>query len=222
MDDTPLSAIILFLGGLCWVSSLWFPALYTDTSTLMGYWVLVAGWLGIVAFQFGWFANLLIFLSVLWMYKYPIRATLIAAAAVLVATQSFWFTVMPGKYENVNVIGQGTGFWLWYGSLILMCIGVIFGSDSAHDKEPTVLTPPANPVPSANPDITLPNPAAVVAPIIASNVNPSTTTKPMIEAPLIAANDDHALVTKPVAQASVDEPTPLADLLGTPPPPSRS
>jgi hypothetical protein len=184
----------------------------------MGYWVLVSGWLGIIAFQFGWFANLLIFLAVLWMYKHPIRATLIAAAAVLVATQSFWFTVMPGKFENINIIGQGLGFWLWYGSLILMCVGVIFGSDNETKRELTTLKPsPATPpIHSTTPDNTyLPNPAAVVTPTV-------TLTKPKIETPLVAANDDSTLMPKPINQASMDEPTPLADLLETPPPPSRT
>lgn len=215
MDDNPLSAIILFLGGLCWVSSLWFPAFYTDTNALMGYWVLISGWLGIITFQFGWFANLLIFLAVLWMYKYPIRATLVAAAAVLIATQSFWFMVMPGKDENINIIGQGLGFWLWYGSLIIMCIGIIFGSDTeAPAKE------------GADLKVHQPNPPIITAPHIdtpntSSHTNPATPVSPTLinsslDTPLLAANDD-IVTTKPINQPSLDEPTPLADLLDSTP-----
>ena len=219
MDDNPLSAIILFLGGLCWVSSLWFPVFYTDTNTLMGYWVLVSGWLGIITFQFSWFANLLIFLAVLWMYKYPIRATLVAAAAVLVATQSFWFMVMPGKEENINIIGQGLGFWLWYGSLIIMCVGVIFGSDTeAPSKDTPELKVHQPTSPSINtPNYPSPNHSPLTPP--ADLVRP-TLMNSSLDTPLIAANDD-LVTTKPINQSSLDEPTPLADLLDGAPPTQR-
>ncbi|WP_162596683.1 hypothetical protein [Thiofilum flexile] len=212
-----MSAVILFLGGLCWVSSLWFPAFYTDTNTLMGYWVLISGWLGIITFQFGWFANLLIFLAVLWMYKYPIRATLVAAAAVLVATQAFWFVVMPGENENTNIIGQGLGFWLWYGSLIIICIGVIFGSDTeapvkdmAEFKVPPAASRPNAPYINEQPS------TATDATLAKTATAPSS-----LDAPLIAANDDTTTV-KPITPRHLDEPTPLADLLDNPPPTRRS
>lgn len=214
MDDTPVFAIILFLGGLCWVSSLWFPAFYTDTNALMGYWVLISGWLGIITFQFGWFANLLIFLAVLWMYKYPIRATLVAAAAVLIATQSFWFMVMPGKDENINIIGQGLGFWLWYSSLIIICVGIIFGSDTEA---------PAKKVP----DLTVHQPTPLIIEHntdslhTSSHANPATPVSPTLinsslDTPLLAANDD-IVTARPINQPSLDEPTPLADLLESAP-----
>ena len=176
----------------------------------MGYWVLVSGWLGVVTFQFSWFANPLILLSVLWMYRYPIRATLIAASAVLLATQAFWFSSIPGKYENMSIINMGVGFWLWYASLILICMGVVFGSDQAV---PTQDQPPPVPSPKPTPAVTSKD----------SSQPTTLTTLPNIESNYTAANDEKLAQPNTRLPPHFDEPKPLADVLDTksPTPPSH-
>lgn len=123
--------ICLFLGGLLWVLSLTQVTFYTTQGVVMGYWVLITGWMGFVLFQFAWYANLLVLLGVLLMQRYPNRAQALVVVAVLLAGQAFWFEAIPGQVVNMRVVSLGAGFWLWYVSMILMTMGVIFGSDEA-------------------------------------------------------------------------------------------
>lgn len=130
-----VSAVALFIGGLCWVASLWFPVFTTDSGhQIIGYWVLLTGWMGVTLFNFAWLANLLIVIAALAMYRYPIRSTVVAAIALLCATQAFFFSEIPGQLENSQVVDFGLGFWLWYSSILLIGSGVVLGAD---DEEPS-------------------------------------------------------------------------------------
>lgn len=128
----PLPGICLFLGGLLWVVSLSQVAFYTTNAPVMGYWVLVTGWLGFSIFQFAWYANLLQLLAVLLMYRAPVRATLLTLLALVLAGQGFWFDVIPGQDVDVAVVRLGAGFWLWYAGMVLATLGVIF--DAGNGK----------------------------------------------------------------------------------------
>jgi hypothetical protein len=123
----PLPAIALFLGGLLWVASLIQVAFYTTQGPVMGYWVFATGWLGFSLFQFAWYANLLILMAVLMMSHYPNRAMTMAVLAVLVGGHAFWFESIPSQGTTMHILRLGIGFWLWYASIILMALGVIFG-----------------------------------------------------------------------------------------------
>lgn len=129
-----LPEMSLFLGGLCWVMSLTQVAFHTTHGQVMGYWVLVTGWMGFALFQFAWYANLLVLLGVLLMNKRPNTAMGLVVAGVLLAGQSFWFDDIPGQEVSMHVLRLGAGFWLWYTSIVLMTLGVIFGS-GGYDRE---------------------------------------------------------------------------------------
>lgn len=125
---TVLPGISLFLGGLLWVASLSQVVFYTAHAPLMGYWVFMTGWMGFAVFQFAWFANLLVLLAVLVMNTRPQRAMFYAVLAVLLAGQAFWFEAVPGEVADTPIRDLGLGFWLWYVSMVLMSLGVIFGA----------------------------------------------------------------------------------------------
>ncbi|MEZ5450636.1 MAG: hypothetical protein R3E89_17255 [Thiolinea sp.] len=130
LSRLPVASSALFIGGLLWIAAFWLPVFITAQNSVPGYWVFATGWMGFTFFQFAWYANLLILLGVMLMYTYPLRATLIAGLAVLVATQAFWFDVIPGGgAQSQAIVQQGSGFWLWYASILLMGAGVVFGSD---------------------------------------------------------------------------------------------
>lgn len=131
-----LPGVSLFLGGLLWVFSLTQVAFYTTQGAVMGYWVLVTGWLGFALFQFAWYANLLQLLGVLLMQRTPNRAMALAVAAVLLAGQAFWFEEIPGQQANMQIVQLGAGFWLWYVSMVLITLGVIFGSGEGETTSP--------------------------------------------------------------------------------------
>ncbi|MBO0613086.1 MAG: hypothetical protein RL122_2762 [Pseudomonadota bacterium] len=128
LDGLSLPSLSLFFGGFLWVISLTQVVFYTDQGVVMGYWVGATGWLGFALFQFAWYANLLELLGVLLMARYPNRAMLLAVLGVILAGQAFWFTDIPGQATNMQVIGLGAGFWFWYTSMVLVTLGVIFGS----------------------------------------------------------------------------------------------
>lgn len=123
----------LFGGGLLWALSLTQVAFYTPQQAVIGYWVLLTGWLGFAVFQFAWYANLLLLLAVLWMRPYPQRATWLAVLGVVVAGQAFWFETIPGEMADMPVQSQGLGFWFWYFGVVLMTLGVIFGTDGTEE-----------------------------------------------------------------------------------------
>lgn len=123
-----LPEMSLFLGGLFWVMSLTQVVFHTTHGQVMGYWVLVTGWMGFALFQFAWYSNLLALLGVLLMYRRPNTAMGLAVAGVLLAGQAFWFDDIPGQETSMHVLRLGAGFWLWYTSIVLVTLGVIFGS----------------------------------------------------------------------------------------------
>ncbi|MFN3786109.1 MAG: hypothetical protein ACK4RS_04650, partial [Thiothrix sp.] len=123
-----LPGISLLCGGALWVLSLGQVVFYTTHVPLFGYWVFVTGWMGLAVFQFAWFDNLLVLLAVLVMHTRPQRAVFYAVLAVLLAGQAFWFDAVPGEIVDSPIIGVGSGFWLWYASVILMALGVILGT----------------------------------------------------------------------------------------------
>lgn len=123
--------ILLLVGGALWVMSLTQVVFYTSHGVLMGYWVMVTGWMGFVLLQFAWYANLLVLLGLLLLPRYPNRAMTLVVIAVLVAGQAFWFDTIPGQQANMQIIALGTGFWCWYTAIVLLTLGVIFGSDAA-------------------------------------------------------------------------------------------
>lgn len=135
LSRLPIASPALFLGGLLWVAAFWLPVFETPERTIVGYWVFITGWMGFAMFQFAWYANLLMLMAVIMMYTAPLRATILAAAGLLVATQAFWFDVLPGTTSSTKITGQGLGFWCWYGSIFLLGLGVVFGSDESSIDE---------------------------------------------------------------------------------------
>ncbi|MEZ5450360.1 MAG: hypothetical protein R3E89_15800 [Thiolinea sp.] len=139
----PVASPALFLGGLLWIIACWLPVFETAQGPIAGYWVLISGWMGFAMFQFAWYANPLLLMAVILMYSAPLRATLLAALGLLLATQAFWFDALPGTVTATPIVGQGPGFWVWYGSLFLLALGVFWGSDEVAPDERDAL--PAQP-----------------------------------------------------------------------------
>jgi signal transduction histidine kinase len=132
-----VASIALFLGGLLWIAAFWLPVFETEQRDIAGYWIFLTGWMGFVVFQFAWYANLLLLMAVILMYSAPVKATVFAALGLLIATQAFWFDVLPETTKSIEIIGRGPGFWLWYAGIFLMSIGVFFCSDTDEVKEVT-------------------------------------------------------------------------------------
>lgn len=156
-----VASIALFLGGLLWIAAFWLPVFSTAERDIAGYWVFVSGWMGFVVLQFAWYANLLILIAVILMYSSPVRATVFAALALLVATQAFWFNALPETTQSVAITAKGIGFWLWYAGIFLMSLGVFFCSETDEVTD-------ANKTSRARKDLMSPKPLPKAAPPLAT------------------------------------------------------
>jgi hypothetical protein len=113
---TMLKAIALILIGLAlflFFISLFEPVFITTEQPVLGYWIFAMGWMGFIILQFAWYANLLSFLSLLLMFKYPIRAFFLSLFSLLLATESFLFNEI---LYNVKIIDIDIGLYLWMGA----------------------------------------------------------------------------------------------------------
>lgn len=131
----PLSALALFAGGLAWIAAFWFPAFYTGQGAVEGYWVFITGWMGFAIFQFAWYANLFMLLGIGLMYSSPLWGSAFAGVGMLVATQAFWFNSIPTGEADMPILQIGQGFWCWYGSMILLGVGVFLGSEQREAEK---------------------------------------------------------------------------------------
>lgn len=132
LQRLPFTASALFLGGLLWVGSLWLPAFQTLQGEVLGYWLFITGWMGFAVFQLGWYANPVMLLAVLLMNHRPKRASLMALAAIIMATQSFWLHALPSDSVKMEITGLASGFWLWYLSILLLGMGVLLGAEETR------------------------------------------------------------------------------------------
>lgn len=174
----PLSALALFAGGLAWIAAFWFPAFYTSQGAVEGYWVFATGWMGFAIFQFAWYANLFMLLGIGLMHSSPLWGASFAGIGVLVATQAFWFNAIPTGEVDMPILQIGQGVWFWYGSMMLLGIGVFLGSEqleaeknqSTKNKQVILPEPKLHRIPA-------PEPVALTPAILASVALPQASTE---------------------------------------------
>jgi len=123
--------VLVYLGLLCFVVSLFQTVLFTSGDDIQGYWVFILGWMGIVIFQLSWFANPLNLLALLLLLKRPRLSFLLSILAFVLASQTLSFSEIPiGLHANKIYIKElGLGFYFWYLSqgliLLSICIELV-------------------------------------------------------------------------------------------------
>lgn len=126
-----LAKAFLFLSGLFFIISLFLSTFFTSDGTVIGGWVFLLGWIGIVIFQFAWYANPLNLLSFLIFESQPRLSLLLSLLALVIATEAFLFYEIPtGLFSGVNqeklfINEFGLGFYCWYLSQILFLFSLI-------------------------------------------------------------------------------------------------
>lgn len=181
----PLSALALFAGGLAWIAAFWFPAFYTSQGAVEGYWVFATGWMGFAIFQFAWYANLFMLLGIALMHSSPLWGATFAGVGVLVATQAFWFSSLPTGEVDLPILQIGQGFWFWYGSILLLGVGVFLGSEqleaekdqSTKNKQGLTPEPRLQRLPASEPKI-LTSTSTALMPVALTQVNTLNTETP--------------------------------------------
>ena len=121
-----LTRLILFTGTVFFIISLFFISLFTSSQDLQGIWLLLIGWIGLVFFQFAWFANPLNLLALLLIKKQPILALCLSIFALILASQSINFSEIPIgiNQERIFIKEMGPGFYFWYVSHVLFLAAI--------------------------------------------------------------------------------------------------
>ncbi len=126
-----LPKVVLFFGLLSFVTSLFLPIFFTSDGDIIGGWVFILGWMGIVVFQFAWYANPLNVLAFLIFELQPRLSLLLSLLALVIASEAFLFYEIPtglstGLHQEKLFIKElGLGFYCWYLSQILFLFTLI-------------------------------------------------------------------------------------------------
>ena len=122
-----IASILLLTAVSCFMLSLFLPVYYIHIEDISGYWVLFTGWLGLVFFQFAWYANPLILLAILQAKGCPKTSILLGLFALALASETFLFYEIPTgiNQEKMYIKELGIGFFIWYLALILFLLWLI-------------------------------------------------------------------------------------------------
>lgn len=120
--------ICIFLGLGCFTLSLFLPVFFTSAEDILGFWVLISGWIGLIFIQFAWYANPLNLLAILLAHDNPRIALLFSCLALVIASGTFNFYEIPIglNYEKVFIKEFGAGFYLWITAHIFVTFALIF------------------------------------------------------------------------------------------------
>ena len=126
-----LSKFFLFLSALCFVISLFLITFFTSDGDVFGGWVFILGWMGIIVFQFAWYANPLNILALLIFESQPRLSVLLSLLALVIASEAFLFKEIPtGLFTGIHsekmfIKELGLGFYSWYLSQILFLFALM-------------------------------------------------------------------------------------------------
>lgn len=140
--------MVLLLGAVAFFASLPFPAIYATRiatgSQMSGFYVLTAGWLGVMTGVFGWYANVFLLAGyVLALAKERIWSLCMFVVAFLLACSSFnIFLVWSGDAVKSEVKGFGPGFYIWIGGIFFVTVGCAVIELIARRKPTTVCEQP--------------------------------------------------------------------------------
>ena len=127
LSELSLSTRLIVYAGLAFfLLSLLFTSLFTSGKDIQGYWILAIGWIGLIIFQFSWFANPLNLLALLLVNQRPVVALILSTTAFLLASQTFVFVEIPiGTGSGKIYIKElGLGFYIWYLAQGLFLLGI--------------------------------------------------------------------------------------------------
>lgn len=132
--------LIIYIGFSLFLLSLALTSLFTSGDDIQGYWILVLGWIGLIIFQFSWFANPLNLLALLLVNQRPVVALLLSTLAFILASQTFVFVEIPTGTSTgkIHIKELGLGFYIWYLAQGLFLLGFLVEVFS-HKKARTSL-----------------------------------------------------------------------------------
>jgi len=132
-----ITKLIIYTGLILFVLSLLLTSFFTSGEDIRGYWILILGWIGLIIFQYSWFANPLNLLSLLLVNQRPKLALLLSAVAFLLASQAFIFSEIPSGTSSGKIYIKefGLGLYVWYLAQGLFLMGMFMAVLNRRKKK---------------------------------------------------------------------------------------
>lgn len=109
---------------------------YGPGSTYYGYKVLIFGWAGVLVGSFGWLANPLYLLSIVFVIRRkPISCFLLCVALALAISSLIFKNIGTSGTSNEYIKYFLKGFWCWLVSLLLMFMASILATTTTLKYE---------------------------------------------------------------------------------------
>jgi hypothetical protein len=123
---SPLAKLLIYVGMTFFVLSLLLTSLFTSGEDIKGIWLLLIGWMGLIIFQFSWFANPLNLLALLLISHRPYLALSLSILGFILASQALIFSEIPIgiNHEKIFIKELGLGFYFWYLAQGLFLLGI--------------------------------------------------------------------------------------------------
>ncbi len=117
-----LAAILI---SALWIIATFFPALGTCHSGRITWFdnltVVFFGWLGPFFGMFGWYANLPLCISLIWLYRLKTPNIIVAVLGLGLASTTFAPVRMAhNTLRSEDLCVWGPGFWLWYACFVIV------------------------------------------------------------------------------------------------------
>lgn len=123
---SPITRLIIYAGIAFFILSLLFISFFTSGEDIKGIWLFLIGWMGLIIFQFSWFANPLNLLALLLISHRPYLALALSILAFILASQALIFSEIPIgiNHEKIFIKELGLGFYFWYLAQGLFLFGI--------------------------------------------------------------------------------------------------
>lgn len=119
--------LFLLLGFAGFTTSLFLPVFFTSAEDIYGYWVLLAGWIGLILIQFAWFANPINLLALLLTKDHPKFALLLSVIALILASETFILKEIPIDINQGKMFIKefGLGFYIWFAAQLFFLLALL-------------------------------------------------------------------------------------------------
>lgn len=133
--------MILILSVTCYITSVFQIGINTGSidRDYYGYHLVVAGWTGLFAGQFGlaWLANPIYFFTLLLFFRRKVFNFLLAILLVVLALQFVRFQTVIVTGANESPFTLGLGYYFWLTSFIILAIGAAINYFKPKSKDIT-------------------------------------------------------------------------------------
>ncbi len=135
-----IASIAVLITVLLWGLSVALPVWETrsdrtgEWAVVSGYVPALLGWLGLVAKCPAWFANVLLVLLCITLFKSHKIGFVLSLVAFVLAASAYTLPALYGDNDQANIVRRLPGFYLWLGSFLTIALGHALLATAAGPK----------------------------------------------------------------------------------------